>query len=166
MSTTCRRRRTKPLKRSLDASLGGLGAGHIVRAKRKITPASIRSVLASWPDARAKSRTWRGLATVTGIALAFSLCTRARPYPPVASHTTCGDVTVFRHPTRSSSPSGSLAIRRTGTASPNATSRCSLAISTPTKSGTIPVMTASSLHAGSDARATVRDTLIRGGQPG
>ena len=48
----------------------------------------MRSVLASWPVARAKSRTWRGLATTTGRPAAATAATAARSYPPVASRTT------------------------------------------------------------------------------
>ena len=50
--------------------------------------ASMRSVFASWPVARAKSRTWRGFITTTGNPTAANAATTARSYPPVASSTT------------------------------------------------------------------------------
>lgn len=48
----------------------------------------VRSVLASLPVARAKSRAWRGSTIATGIAAAAKAAATARSKPPVASKTT------------------------------------------------------------------------------
>ena len=56
-------------------------SGLVASAKRAITAASIGSVLARWPTAWAKARTWAGLTTTTGRAGGG----QARPPPPSRS---------------------------------------------------------------------------------
>jgi hypothetical protein len=53
------------------------GSGRTRSAKSARIWASIASVLASWPVALAKSRTWRGLATTTGNPAVASAATKA-----------------------------------------------------------------------------------------
>jgi hypothetical protein len=57
---------TSAINSRLWASCKGQVSGWISSAKWAKTQASIASVLASRPVARAKSRTWRGLTTATG----------------------------------------------------------------------------------------------------
>jgi hypothetical protein len=86
-STSWRRRRTRSDSRSCSGAGGGVAGGCMVSANRRMMPASIASVFASLPIARAKSRTCLGLIRDIGVVGAAMPRTRACRYPPVASHT-------------------------------------------------------------------------------
>ena len=88
ISSSCRRRVSTASSAWAASSGSGRGAGRTRSAKSAKVWASITSVLASCPVARAKSRTWRGLATTTGTPAAASAATTACSKPPVASRTT------------------------------------------------------------------------------
>src|SRR3954470_19625449 len=86
----------------------GLGSGRIASPKRARISASILSVLASLPVARAKSRAWRGFTTATGIPSAAKAAATGRSKPPVASSTTSAGHAAWSRPTRESMPAWSL----------------------------------------------------------
>ena len=72
----------------VSASRRGRTGGWIASAKWASTAASRASVLANFPVALAKSRTWRGLTTTTGSASAARAATSGSSRPPVASSST------------------------------------------------------------------------------
>ena len=88
ISSNCRRRARRAASSCATASGSGRGGGCTRAAKRARTRASRASLLARWPVARAKSRTWRGLTTATASPAATSAAVTAVSYPPVASSTT------------------------------------------------------------------------------
>ena len=67
---TCCLRAVRELSSWVSASRRGRTGGWIASAKWASTAASRASVLANFPVALAKSRTWRGLTTTTGSASA------------------------------------------------------------------------------------------------
>lgn len=76
ISMTWRRRATSSPKACAAGSSSGRDGGRTASAKWAIAAASRRSVLASLPVARAKSRIWRGLTTASGRwAAAIALAT-------------------------------------------------------------------------------------------
>ena len=83
--TTCRRRVTRASSSSAAAEGNGRGSTSAAWPKCAITSASIRSVLASLPRERAKSRTWRGFTTAIGKPEAPKAAAIRRSYPPDAS---------------------------------------------------------------------------------
>ena len=117
---------------SRAASSGrGLGSARVTAAKWASTRASRASVLARWPIALAKSRTWRGLTTSTGRPAWHSAAAAAASRPPVASSTTRRGRSGASRATSSAWPSGVLATVKTG-ASPTAKSSLALETSMPT----------------------------------
>lgn len=73
MAMIWRRRASRAPRCSLAASGSGRNPGRVAAAKWAITAASIGSVLARRPSARAKSRTCAGLTTTTGSPAAPSV---------------------------------------------------------------------------------------------
>src|SRR5262249_30308567 len=65
ISTSWRRRASQCCNSCVALSGNGRTGGRIASAKWANTAAEMASVLASWPVARPKSRTWRGLTTTT-----------------------------------------------------------------------------------------------------
>src|ERR1700730_2179641 len=66
ISTTCRRLATSSPSIRASCEATGRGCGLIRSANKAMTCASMASVLASFPSARAKSLIWRGLTTARG----------------------------------------------------------------------------------------------------
>lgn len=137
MATTWRRRATKPPSSRVAASGSGLTAGAVAAAKPAVTAASIGSVLARRPSARAKARTWAGFTTTTGNPAAPSVAATTASRPPVASTATArGDSAA----SRSASPSRPVASRGTAKPSPPGstwTSRLPFDTSMPTTTASI-----------------------------
>ena len=107
ISTSWRRRVSSPLSSWVAASGSAWGVGRTTSAKRATTRASRESVLANWPVALAKSRTWRGWATTKGSPAAIRAPVRASSRPPVACSTTRVGCRVRRRSTTRVMPSPS-----------------------------------------------------------
>ena len=130
ISTNWRRRVTSASSAWACSVGNGRAAGRTASPKRASTSASRRSVLASRPVARAKSRTCLGLTIATAIPVAASALATGVSKPPVASRMT-----------RSAGasclsncwiPTSSLATEKATPADPMNTSSATLATSIPT----------------------------------
>ena len=88
ISKSCSRRSTRARSSRVRSSGRGRTGGLIASANSANTWASMASVLASWPLAWAKLRTWRGLTNDTGSPASSSSLATNVSYPPVASSTT------------------------------------------------------------------------------
>ncbi len=88
ISKSCRRRSTRPRNSRVSLSGRRRTGGLTASANCASTWASIVSVLASLPVARAKLRTWRGLTNDTGSPASSSSLASSVSNPPVASSTT------------------------------------------------------------------------------
>jgi hypothetical protein len=86
--TSCCRRFTNAFKARVSGSASRVGGGFITSAKCASTSASITSVLARRPLARAKLWTCRGFSKATAIFFVSSRSNAAISYPPLASKTT------------------------------------------------------------------------------
>jgi hypothetical protein len=93
------------------------------------------SVLANWPTAWAKRRTWPGLTTATGTAAATKAATSPTSRPPVASSTTRVGRSPTRRPTKAAMPGSACRARYCSPLGRTAISRWALATSIPTKLG-------------------------------
>src|SRR6266511_2807473 len=96
-----------------------------------MTAASIRSVLANCPIARAKSRTCRGLTTTTGNCATTSAAPNGRSSPPVASKTINCGCCASTHRTRAAIPGSVLSQLNVVPVGRQKQSRRSLETSTP-----------------------------------
>src|SRR5437879_3077990 len=134
ISSNWRRRASQPCRACVCSSGSVRGSGRSASAKCAKTSASMRSVLASLPAARAKSRTCRGLTTTTGSWAAVSAATRAISYPPVASTTISATGPDARiRSTRPAIPVTSLRAVHRAPLGRSATSSSRFATSIPTK---------------------------------
>jgi hypothetical protein len=113
----------------------GRTGGRTASAKRAITAASRRSVLASRPVARAKARTWRGLTTATGRPAAARAAAGRTSIPPVASSTTSAGASAARRSTSAATPRSSWSIVKRSPEGRRWMSRLCLATSMPTNAG-------------------------------
>ena len=133
ISTSCRRR-TTIARSSRDFSSGrGRAGGRTALANRARTRASIASVLASLPTARAKSRTWRGLTIDVGNAAISSSAASGISSAPVASKTIPDGLSATSHSTSRPIPSVSFLNRSTSPPGSTAVSRYAAETSIPTK---------------------------------
>ena len=111
--TTWRRRAMSP-RSSCSLSPGrGRTGGFTASPNRASTTASMASVFASLPVARAKSRTWRGLTTATGTPAAASSPATTTSDPPDASSTARVGSRAATRFLNAVMPSGSLATSHT-----------------------------------------------------
>src|SRR5882724_492835 len=134
MPMSCARRASNSAA-TWHCSLGKARTGGSMRwANSASTCASIASVLASWPKARAKSRTWRGLTTAALTPAPARAVAARRQNTLVASMTTSAvpDKPINRLP-NSAQPVSSLATRHDWPSGNTWTSRWSFDTSTPTK---------------------------------
>ncbi len=132
ISSSCRRR-VSSASSSCAASEGkGRGVGRTRSANSARIAASRASVFASCPVLRAKSRTWRGLATTIGRPTAAQAATAGRSNPPVASQTMSVGVSARSRATRSATPASSFAVCQDSPLGRSATSSVALATSRPT----------------------------------
>ena len=95
--------------------------------------ASIASVLASLPSARAKSLIWRGLTTASGKPAPAIAAATVVSKPPVASSTISDTSSALRRSTRFSRPLPSRATAKASSDGRKCTSRRSLDTSIPTQ---------------------------------
>src|SRR5229473_3848832 len=130
ISINWRRRVTSASSAWACASANGRASGRTASPKRASTSASSRSVLASLPVARAKSRTCRGLTIATGIPAAARAPATGVSRPPVAS--TITKSAGFICLSNSWIPTSSLATEKAPPADPMNTSSATLATSIPT----------------------------------
>src|SRR5216684_3830362 len=130
ISINWRRRVTSASSAWACASANGRASGRTASPKRASTSASSRSVLASLPVARAKSRTCRGLTIATGIPAAARALATGVSRPPVAS--TITKSAGFICLSNSWIPTSSLATEKAPPADPMNTSSDTLATSIPT----------------------------------
>ena len=136
ISTSWRRRATSAAISRVPAPGSGLMAGRIASAKWANTRASRASVLASFPAARAKSRTCLGLTTATGSPEAASSPARVISTPPVASSTTSRGISFSKCSTTSPMPWESWETCHISPVGRTATSRRSWETSMPTNNWT------------------------------
>ena len=87
ISSSCRRRSTRARSSRVSSSGSGRTGGLIASANCASTWASMASVLANLPVARAKLRTWRGLTNDTGRPATSSSPATNISNPPLASST-------------------------------------------------------------------------------
>src|SRR5229473_1735583 len=130
ISTNWRRRVTSASSAWACSSANGRASGRTASPKRASTSASSRSVLASLPVARAKSRTCRGLTIATAIPAAATALATGVSRPPVAS--TITKSAGFICLSNSRIPTSSLATEKAPPADPMNTSSATLATSIPT----------------------------------
>ena len=133
ISMSWRRRSTRPPNSRASASGRGRLGGLTASAKRPRTNASMRSVLASLPTARAKSRTCRGLTIATGRPPRSNSAATGISSAPVASTTTPEGSSALSHSTRSPMPWLSLLNCRTSPLGTTAVSSWVLDTSIPMK---------------------------------
>src|SRR5713226_3531425 len=130
ISTNWRRRVTSASSAWACSFANGRASGRTASPKRASTSASSRSVLASRPVARAKSRTCLGLTIATAIPLVARALATGVSRPPVASRITkSGGVSCLSN---SRIPASSLATEKAAPADPMNTSSAALATSIPT----------------------------------
>ena len=129
---TCCLRAVSELSSWVSASRRGRTGGWIASAKWASTAASRASVLANFPVALAKSRTWRGLTTTTGSASAARAATSASSRPPVASSSTNDGPRVFISETNCGIPASSRGTSHLSPVGRTATSTLAFATSMPT----------------------------------
>ena len=134
ISMSWRRRSTRPPNSRASASGRGRLGGLTASAKRPRTNASMRSVLASLPTARAKSRTCRGLTIATGRPPRSNSAATGISSAPVASTTTPEGSSALSHSTRPPMPWLSLLNCRTSPLGTTAVSSWVLDTSIPMKS--------------------------------
>src|SRR2546425_7281935 len=133
ISTSCRRRRSHACRLCVIVSGSGRTGGRTTSAKCANTPASIASVFANRPVARAKSRTCRALSTTTGSAAVASAATTATSYPPVASSTISEGADACSRSCNCASPTGLLVTVHRAPLGRTTTSSSAFATSIPTK---------------------------------
>ncbi len=85
MATIWRRRATRSAKSRFSSSGSGRIVGLVASRKRAMRAASMASVLARWPMATAKARTWPGLTSATGRPAAMRPAETTVSKPPEAS---------------------------------------------------------------------------------
>src|SRR5881409_296437 len=146
ISRSWRRRVNRASSACVASSGRGRGVGRTRSANSARIWASIASVLASCPVARAKARIWRGLAMTMGTPAVASVAATACSYPPVASRTTSAGVSARSCPTRVWIPASSFALAHCAPDGRTATSRVAFATSMPTNTGVSFIAT--SLRAG------------------
>ena len=132
MSTIWRLRINNASSSRLCSSFSGRTSGRMVLAYSASTRASMRSVLASFPQALAKSRTWRGFMTTTGNPAAASCAAITASYPPVASSTINVGAISRRRATTSARPASSFALLQNVSWGNTPTSNVALDTSIPT----------------------------------
>ena len=131
ISTNWRRRVTNASSAWACSLANGRAAGRTISPKRASISASSRSVLASLPVARAKSRTCLGLTMATASPAVTRALATGISRPPVASRITKSpDVSCLSN---SRIPTSSLATEKAVPLDPMNTSSATLATSTPTK---------------------------------
>src|SRR3990172_6019702 len=131
MSTIWRRRTISAFNAWVCASLRGRGGGLSAWPNRARVWASIASVLASVPQALAKSRIWRGFITATGNPAAVNRPVISISKPPVASNTMSCGLSPAAQATNSPPPASSLAKLCTAPVGNTATSKRALLTSMP-----------------------------------
>ena len=132
ISNSCRRRSTRARSSRVSASGRGRTGGLIASANWANTWASMASVFASLPMARAKLRTWRGLTNDTGRPANSSSPATSISNPPVASSTTPEGSRGTIWSMIEAMPSGSLVYCLASPVGPIATSSCLAETSIPT----------------------------------
>src|SRR6266446_3882184 len=137
ISINWRRRVTSASSAWACSFTNGRASGRTASPKRASTSASSRSVLASLPVARAKSRTCRGLTIATAIPAAARALATEVSRPPVASTITksAGFVCL----SNSRIPTSSLVTEKAPPAGPMNTSSATLATSIPINRFTSPM---------------------------
>jgi len=133
ISTNWRRRSTRPRSSRDFASGSGRLGGLTPCAKRASTRASIESVLASLPIARAKSRTCQGFTIDTGRPPSSSSAATDTSSAPVASKTTPQGCRAMTHSTSRPMPWPSLLNRWTCPPGSTAVSKYAAETSIPMK---------------------------------
>ena len=111
------------------------GGGRLTAAPCATARAANASVLAHWPGARAKSRTWRGCTTTTGRPAVAKALVPMRSRPPVAANTRRAGRRVCLRSTSIVTPLGSFGTAHRSPEGRRALSNWALATSMPTKQG-------------------------------
>jgi hypothetical protein len=135
--TNCLRRSTRSISSRRSSSGNGRTGGCTFWANPASTKASIRSVLARIPKARAKSRTCLGLTTASAKPRAANAVATFVSKPPVASITINSGASGTIHAHNCSRPAQSLPKRRVSRSGKQATSSHCFETSIPMKRATV-----------------------------